>query len=157
MSVLSAHTEKFTRYDIEAQILTTKEFPHDPRQTEIMARLANPTVNQFMNEPVRGSLGLWNRENPVYMITGLKFAKGKVVFRQVRGETVALRYRHNIADPIIWTDRNQCHNSEHLWEREDETIVAYKLLKIEKNHQRRNDSDDELILSAVLLEGSEWY
>jgi hypothetical protein len=94
-----------------------------------------------------------DRENPVYMITGLKFAKGKVVFRQVRGETVALRYRHNIADPIIWTDRNQCHNSEHLWEREDETIVAYKLLKIEKNHQRRNDSDDELILSAVLLEG----
>lgn len=157
MSMMSVKKEKYTRSDLEASILVTKEFPHAPRQTEIMARLANPTVDQYVNEPTRSSLGLLSRENPVYMITGLKFAKGKIVFRVTKSEVTELRFRYGIVDPTRWTDRNQSGSSAHQWKKDEDTIVAYKLLKIEKNHQRQNSSDGELILSEVTLEGFERF
>lgn len=152
---MSVKEEEHTKYSLKASSLVTKEFFHSPRQSEIKARLANPTVNQYVKESARSTLGLWSGEKPIYMITGLKFAKGKVAFRNTRTEVTELRFRHNIADPIRWTDRNQSGSSEHQWEKDEETIVAYKLLKIEKNHRRRNNSDDELILSEVTMKGSE--
>lgn len=154
---MSVKKEEYTKYSLKASSLVTKEFFHGPRQSEIKARLGNPTVDQYVKESTRSTLGLWSGENPVYMITGLKFAKGKVAFRNTRTEVTELRFRHNIADPIRWTDRNQSGSSEHQWEKDEETIVAYKLLKIEKNRRRQNDSDDELILSEVTMKGSEWF
>lgn len=155
--MMSVKKEKYTRFDLEASTLVTKEFSHEPRQTEIMARLANPTVDQYVNEPTRSPLSLLSRENPVYMITGLKFAKGKVVFRGTKTEITELRFRYGIADPIGWTDRNQSGNSAHLYERDEETIVAYKLLKIEKKRQRHSASGYEIVLSEVTMEGSELF
>lgn len=155
--MMSVKKEKYTRYDLEASTLVTKEFPHEPRQTEIIARLENPTVDQYVNEPARSSMGLLSRENPVYMITGLKFAKGKVVFRDTKTEITELRFRYGIADPIGWTDRNQSGSSAHRYEKDEETIVAYKLLKIEKRRQGHGASGYEVVLSEVTLEGSELF
>ncbi|UKZ70812.1 uncharacterized protein TrAtP1_011782 [Trichoderma atroviride] len=157
MSMLSINKEKYTRFELEASVLVTKEFAEDPKQTEVVSRLESPTVHQYVNEPTWLSLGLWSCENPVYMITGLKFAKGKVVCRNMNVEINELRFRHGIADPITWIDPKQEGSSVHQWEKDEETIVAYKLLKIEKNHQRKNDSDDELILTEATVKGSECF
>ncbi|KAM0450914.1 hypothetical protein ACHAO4_006306 [Trichoderma viride] len=155
MSMLSFNKETYTRFNLQASVLVTKEFPNDLKQTEIMTRLENPTVDQYMNAPTRPPLGLWSRENPVYMITGLKFAKGNVVFRNTKVEVNEIRFRHGIANPLTWTGSDQRGSTVHQWEKDEETIVAYKLLKIEKNHQRKTDSDDELILTEVTVQGSE--
>ncbi|PTB42548.1 hypothetical protein M441DRAFT_137837 [Trichoderma asperellum CBS 433.97] len=156
MSVISVNSEMFTRYQLDAEVLVTKEFNSDPRLTEIMARLANPTVDQFMDERIRALLGLWSRENPVYMITGLRYAKGRIAFREAEIKTTEFRFRHNIASPIIWTDRDPSYSSEKVFTTEEDRLIAYKLLKIEKSHNRKDGSDDELILSEVVVEGSEW-
>lgn len=155
MAVLSASSEKFTRYQLEAKVLITREFDDDPRQREIMARLANPTVNQYMDAPIPALLGLWSRENPVYMITGLKFAKGRSVFREAKIKTTEIRFRQNIASPIIRTDRVPSSSSAQELESGAETLVAYKLLKIERNHKRKDDSGNEIILSEVVVQGYE--
>ncbi|KAL6897592.1 hypothetical protein GGI43DRAFT_97574 [Trichoderma evansii] len=121
-----------------------------------MARLANPTIDQFMDAPIRALPGLWSRENPVYMITGLKFAKGRIMFREAVVKTTEIRFRQDIAPPITYTDREPSSSSEMLLMTAEDTLVAYKLLKIEKNHMWKSDFDDELILSDVVVEGSEW-
>ncbi|KAK1244126.1 hypothetical protein MKX08_002264 [Trichoderma sp. CBMAI-0020] len=157
MSMLSFYKEKHTQIGLDANVLVTKEFPEDLRQTEIMSRLENPTVAQYVNEPTRLPLGLWNRENPVYMITGLKFAKGKIAHRRMEVEINQLRFRHHIADPISWIGTNQSDSLTQKWETDEETLVAYKLLKIEKNRQRKTDSDDELILTEVTVKGCERF
>ncbi|KAM0523044.1 hypothetical protein ACHAPE_001535 [Trichoderma viride] len=154
---MSVKKEKYTRYDLEVSTLVTKEFPHEPRQTEIISRLENPTVDQYVDEPARSSMGLLSRENPVYMITGLKFAKGKVVFRDTKTKITELRFRYGIADPVCWTERDQSGSSAHRYEGDEETIVAYKLLKIEKKRQGHGASGYEVVLSEVTLEGSELF
>lgn len=153
---MSVSSQEFTRYQLEAEVLSTKEFVDSPRLREIMAQLANPTVDQFMDTPIRALLGHWSRENPVYMITGLKFARGRIVFREAVAKTTEIRFRQDIAPPIISTDREPSSSSETLLVTAEDTLVAYKLLKIEKNHMWRDDSDDELILSEVVVDGFEW-
>ncbi|KAH8131697.1 hypothetical protein LI328DRAFT_158666 [Trichoderma asperelloides] len=153
---LNHHLLCSTRYQLDAEVLVTKEFGSDPRLTEIMARLANPTVDQYMDERIRALLGLWSRENPVYMITGLRFAKGIIAFREAEIKTTEFRFRHNITSPIIWTDRDPSYSSEQTFSTEEDILIAYKLLKIEKSHKRKDGLGDELILSEVVVEGSEW-
>ncbi|KAL7918592.1 hypothetical protein ACQKWADRAFT_330525 [Trichoderma austrokoningii] len=151
LSVISTSSEKHTRYQVNAGAIITKEFAGLPRPTEIMARLASPTVDRYMS-----ARGLWRREKPVYMVTGLKYAQGRIVFREEGIKATEFRFRRNIISPIIWTDRYSSPTPIQDWTADEDILIAYTLLKIEKNHRRKNDSDDGLILSEVVVEGLEW-
>lgn len=152
-SVISISSEKYTRCQLEAEVLATKEFSDHPRRTEIAARLANPTVGQYVDAPIRTLLGLWSRETPVYMITGLKYAKGRIFCREEKINATEFRFGQKT---VIWTNRNPRPSPVQDWTTDEETLVAYRLLRIEKNHKRKNESDDELILDEVVVEGFEW-
>lgn len=150
-SFISVKREGYTQYNLKASMLVTKEFSYSPKQSEIKALLADPAVDQYVKESTPSTLELGSGEKPVYLITGLKFAKGEIAFGNTKTKVTELHIGHNTLDV---NKRNQ-NRSNTSWETEAETLVAYKLLKIEKNHRRRNDSDDEFILSEVTMKGSE--
>ncbi|KAK7981474.1 hypothetical protein PG996_009167 [Apiospora saccharicola] len=145
-----------TEYTSEA--LTTEYFVEDPSDEEIKQRISDPKTKAVM----RGdSFALGG--HPVYMITGLKTARGFAVRKELtKSYKVSLEGTATVPVPIGSVDvgasisHGKSKGNSDSWSTEGDIIFAYQLLKIEwKGWKEKRLRVDEFIHKQQFLSTSD--
>jgi hypothetical protein len=131
--------------------LDTEYFLEDPDQAEIEQRVAAPRVRAAMMPPGFGF------PQPVYMVTGVKIAKGLSVITETAKKisTGAENYIPTKPLPSLGAADFRAAaitTSADSWKTEEDVVFAYQLLKIElKGWKSRTLSFDEFRPKAAFL------
>jgi hypothetical protein len=147
--------ERATRVSAEytMESLVTEYFVQDPDPAEIAARVAQPRVRDIMSGT------RFSRAQPVYMINGLKIAKGLAARREV-----AQRVSGSVDGEATLTPAGEVcvgaqvgggvdSDERDEWTAGEDIVFAYQLLKIEFKGwgtKKRMDVDEFVPKSAIL-------
>lgn len=135
-----------TSTEYTSEFLTTAYFAEDPSDVEIKRRISDPKIQAVM----RGDFFTFGG-HPVYMITGLKIAKGFVASKgSAKSYAVGLEGTATVPIPIGTVDvgagisHGQSRGKHDSWKSTEDIVFAYQLLKIKWKglKQKRLHVDD---------------
>lgn len=150
----SVERAKHASFEFAAETLVTQCFVRDPDDSEIRARISEPKVRAVMKAE---GFGL---AQPVYMVTGLKIARGLAVKRETANlKALTLEASSGPAPiPVGTLDVGASINGgtkfdkSVSWRSEEDIVFAYQLLKIElKGWRNKRVNVDEFKHGAAFL------
>ena len=147
-----------TSMDFSMDSLSTRYFDRDPEADEIAARLSEPKIRRVMK------VGSLRPSEPVYMITGLKIARGLVAkSSKSKGSSGGAELGGSVPTPAgdvgLGTDFSMKQNQKFTYETvipEEDIVFAYQLLQIRlKGWRNQNLTFDEFSHKAAFLSHQE--